>query len=161
MANSKKTFWPYGIVLSIIACVIACVATIIISLDYPVYMDDRYMQKYQSVDHNINEIKSSQREFERKFSVKLLQNELKLNEPNSIKIAVTNLENGLDKPKFTMFLTRPDSSKYDIDLNASYENDILKTQNFTPNLVGRWQLVLKLQDKNSTGFYKFELFSGE
>lgn len=161
MANPKKTFWPYGIVLSIIACIIACVATIIISLDYPVYMDDRYMQKYQSVDHNINQIKSSQREFERNFSVKLLQNEIKLDKPNSIEIAIKKLQNGLDDPKFTMFLTRPDSSKYDINLNASYENGILKTQNFIPNLVGRWQLVLKLQDQNSTGFYKFELFSAK
>nr|MBP3725376.1 hypothetical protein [Campylobacter sp.] len=48
MEKNKKTFWPYGILLSLVAIVIACVITIIICLDYPVYTDDSYFDTYQN-----------------------------------------------------------------------------------------------------------------
>ncbi|MEJ3913127.1 hypothetical protein WGW30_08675, partial [Campylobacter jejuni] len=35
MLESKKTFWPYGILISIFAIVVACVATIIVASNYP------------------------------------------------------------------------------------------------------------------------------
>lgn len=160
-SKSKKTFWPYGIVLSIIACIIACIATIVISLDYPVEMDNTYLQKYQSVDQNINQILISQAKFEKNFSVKLIKNELKLNEQNSIEILVGKKSSELNSPKATILLTRPETNSHNLHLGSHYEGEILKTQPFLPNLVGRWQLIVKLDDTNSTGFYKFELFAGK
>ena len=55
----KKTFWPYAIVLSFIAIIIACAVTIIIALKHPVEMDSSDMQSYQNVDENITFIKES------------------------------------------------------------------------------------------------------
>lgn len=159
--KSKKTFWPYGIVLSIIACIIACIATIVISLDYPVEMDNFYLSKYQKVDQDINEILKQQAEFEKKFGVKLLKNELKLNRENIIEILVDKKDISSSNPTPKILLTRPDTNSYNLDLNSSYYGDTLKTQAFIPTLVGRWQVMVKFQDVNTTGFYKFELFAGE
>ena len=49
--QKNKTFWPYGIVISIFAIVCSCAYTIYYSLDYPVHMDDYYFDKYQKVDN--------------------------------------------------------------------------------------------------------------
>lgn len=69
MRNNSKTFWPYGIALSIVAIVIACIVTIVIALKNPVQMDNFYMDRYQNVDENISEIHDSQRRFDSKFDV--------------------------------------------------------------------------------------------
>lgn len=79
--TSKKTFWPYGILLSLLAIVCACVATIIFSLDYPVYEDDSFLSKYQEVDNNFNEIQQKEARFRQNFA------------------AFLNLKQGLDKRK--------------------------------------------------------------
>ena len=50
---AKKSFWPYGIVLSIVAIILACAATIVVAINNPVEMDSAYMQSHQSVDENI------------------------------------------------------------------------------------------------------------
>lgn len=79
--TSKKTFWPYGILLSLLAIVCACAATIIFSLDYPVYEDDSFLSKYQEVDNNFNEIQQKEARFRQNFA------------------AFLNLKQGLDKRK--------------------------------------------------------------
>ncbi|AQW85623.1 putative cytochrome c oxidase-associated protein CcoH [Campylobacter pinnipediorum subsp. caledonicus] len=157
--KSKKTFWPYGILLSIIAVIIACVATIVVSLDYPVEMDNFNLEKYQKVDSDINEIMKNQKEFEKRFDVKILTKNIDLNKENKIDIKISKKLSNLENPKFEILLTRPDTNAHNVDLNATYSDEILTTKSFTPNLIGRWQIMLKLADKNSTGFYKFELFA--
>lgn len=73
--EQKKTFWPYAILLSIIAIAIACIATVIVSLNYPVYMDDFYLDSYGNVDKNYNQIQLSQQKFDENFKLELLKNE--------------------------------------------------------------------------------------
>ena len=67
--QNKKTLWPYGIALSIVAIIGACVATVIFSLDYPVHSDNFYFDKYQKVDENYNDIQLKQQNFENKYDV--------------------------------------------------------------------------------------------
>ncbi|CAD7287516.1 hypothetical protein LMG7974_00395 [Campylobacter majalis] len=158
--NSKKTFWPYGIVLSIIACVIACVATIIISLDYPVEMDNIYFQNKQKVDQNINEILASQKEFDDKFGIKLLNDEIKINALNEIKISIKNKTQNSKITSYKAMMTRPETNAFNVELNATLTDGFLTTK-FNPSLIGRWQFMLQLQDENATGYYRFELFANE
>lgn len=158
--NSKKTFWPYGIVLSIIGCVIACVTTIIISLDYPVEMDNVYFQNKQNVDQNINEILASQKAFDDKFSVKLLNDEIKINTLNEIKISIKNKTQNSKIIAYKSMMTRPETNALNLELNATLSDEILLTS-FNPTQVGRWQFMLQLQDENATGYYRFELFANE
>lgn len=69
--TNKKTFWPYGILLSLFAIVGACVATIIYASNYPVYEDDSFLSKYQEVDYNFNEIKLKDENFKNSYQVSL------------------------------------------------------------------------------------------
>ncbi|CZE47763.1 FixH family protein [Campylobacter geochelonis] len=158
--SSKKTFWPYGILLSIGAIVVACVATVIFSLDYPVHMDSFYLESYDKVDRNYNEIQKSQAKFESKFDVALLPKDINLNKKSEadIKIVSKTAEN-LPNLTSEILLTRPETNEFDKKLDAKFENGVLKTQEFSVTKKGRWQLLVKLSDGDSTAFYKFELLA--
>ena len=71
LSATKKTFWPYGILLSLFAIVCACVVTIIYASNYPVYEDDSFLKKYQEVDYNFNEIQQKDKKFKRNYKVSL------------------------------------------------------------------------------------------
>ena len=130
-SQKRKTFWPYGILLSLFAIVAACVATIIFALDYPVYEDDAYLQKYQKVNNNYNELQLQDAAFKRNYRVRL-NLEPKMDAKNrpfyEIKQGTKELEfmvqeisedihaNGI---KSTLLLTRPHTSEQDKLLDTS------------------------------------------
>lgn len=111
--TNKKTFWPYGILLSLFAIVGACIATIIYASNYPVYEDDSFLSKYQEVDYNFNEIKLKDENFKNSYQVSL------------------NLKPQIDKKKREFFEVKPaqvlvfrvaernDLSKNASDINAT------------------------------------------
>lgn len=111
--TNKKTFWPYGILLSLFAIVGACVATIIYASNYPVYEDDSFLSKYQEVDYNFNEIQQKDENFKNSYQVSL------------------NLKPQIDKKKREFFEVKPaqvlvfrvaernDLSKKASDINAT------------------------------------------
>ncbi|MBE2994953.1 FixH family protein [Campylobacter sp. RM9344] len=159
--KSKKTFWPYAIVLSIIGCVIACTATIIISLDYPVEMDNYYFERHQNINSNINEILASQKEFKAKFDVSFNDTNKSMSRAEPLNIILTPKTAQIPQLKYDLLLTRPDTNKQNINLNATYHNGILSTQDVKFPVQGRWQLMAKISDLNTTAFYKFEFFVGK
>lgn len=156
--NSKKTFWPYGIILGFVAIIAACVATIVISLDYPVYMDDYYFTSSSEVDRNINDIEESQARFDEKFSITLVNRAISQGENANVK-AVVRSKDGLNLANLEgeILLTRPDSSKFDRNLAFKFEDEFLLSEGFVVDKPGRWQVMIKLTDGKDTGFYKFEL----
>lgn len=111
--TNKKTFWPYGILLSLFAIVGACIATIIYASNYPVYEDDSFLSKYQEVDYNFNEIQQKDENFKNSYQVSL------------------NLKPQIDKKKREFFEVKPaqvlvfrvaerdDLSKSASDINAT------------------------------------------
>lgn len=111
--TNKKTFWPYGILLSLFTIVGACIATIIYASNYPVYEDDSFLSKYQEVDYNFNEIKLKDENFKNSYQVSL------------------NLKPQIDKKKREFFEVKPaqvlvfrvaernDLSKNASDINAT------------------------------------------
>ena len=194
--TNKKTFWPYGILLSLFAIVGACVATIIYASNYPVYEDDSFLSKYQEVDYNFNEIKLKDENFKNSYQVSLNlkpQFDKKKREffevkPAQVLVFRVAERNDLSKKasdiNATLLLTRPHTNKQDEWLQTSefklankpfkdkfgklstglkkHSNAYAFTANL-PNLAqGRWQLKLKLaKDKNSIGFYEFNLLVSE
>ena len=178
MEKNKKTFWPYGILISLVAIVIACVVTIIICLDYPVYTDDSYFDSYQNVDRNYEQIQLSQAKFEQniKFdpNAKILINgeiyenikELNINRDlKSIKSVNSkqNIQLAFDINSSILsaeiLLTRPHSSEFNRILDSQFQNGKLITQSFSVPQNGRWQVKIKLsQDEQSTAFYQFDFF---
>ena len=169
----RKTFWPYGILLSLFAIVAACVATIIFALDYPVYEDDAYLQKYQKVNNNFNEIQQKDENFKKNYEVSVNlkpQFDEKKREIYEIKSAqslefsvISKGDLDLNNIKSTLLLTRPHTKAQDkwLEFNKIQQTSIFSTA--LPSLEkGRWQLKLRLEkNENSVGFYEFNLLVSE
>ena len=160
MRNNTKTFWPYGIALSIVAIVIACIATIVIALKNPVQMDNFYMDRYQNVDENISEIHDSQRRFDSKFDVIFKGAEIKkdgsfLDVTFEFSVSAKSDES----PNFAtqILLTKPETNEFNQILEYVWQKRTLTTKSVKLAKEGRWQLLLKLNDGADTGFYKFEI----
>ncbi|WP_291952461.1 FixH family protein [Campylobacter sp.] len=165
--EGKKTFWPYGILISLIFIVIACIVTIFIASKAPVYEDNFYFDTYQNVELNYNEIQNKQKEFEKNFKLILNNDNFKsknnivylINNGKSIlKIDINNSKDyDLKDLKIEAMLTRPHTNKMDekvktkiIDSSLIFDLDIKKE--------GLWQLLVKItHNANSVGFFKFYL----
>lgn len=129
--TNKKTFWPYGILLSLFAIVGACIATIIYASNYPVYEDDSFLSKYQEVDYNFNEIKLKDENFKNSYQVSLNlkpQFDKKKREffevkPAQVLVFRVAERNDLSKKasdiNATLLLTRPHTNKQDEWLQTS------------------------------------------
>lgn len=174
----QKTFWPYGILLSIIACVCACAYTIYVCLDYPVYVDNSQFASYQDVDVKINDIEDAKEAFERDFSVpkitlfadgKEVIEEMKMRKKRMVKTADSNssfeilLACGAKNGSIEAFLTRPDTSIYDRTLQAGFSSDGVKILPFNVDKKGRWQVKVKIdssdEKEKKIGIYSFEFFA--
>lgn len=129
--TNKKTFWPYGILLSLFAIVGACVATIIYASNYPVYEDDSFLGKYQEVDYNFNEIKLQDENFKNSYQVSLnlkpqidkKKREFYEVKPAQVLVFRVAERNDLSKKasdiNATLLLTRPHTNKQDEWLQTS------------------------------------------
>lgn len=129
--TNKKTFWPYGILLSLFAIVGACIATIIYASNYPVYEDDSFLSKYQEVDYNFNEIQQKDENFKKNYEVHLNlkpQFDKKKREffevkPAQVLVFRVAERNDLSKKasdiNATLLLTRPHTNKQDEWLQTS------------------------------------------
>lgn len=129
--TNKKTFWPYGILLSLFAIVGACIATIIYASNYPVYEDDSFLGKYQEVDYNFNEIKLKDENFKNSYQVSLNLKpqidkkkrefyEVKPAQVLTFRVAERNdLSKKASDINATLLLTRPHTNKQDEWLQTS------------------------------------------
>lgn len=128
---NKKTFWPYGILLSLFAIVGACIATIIYASNYPVYEDDSFLGKYQEVDYNFNEIQQKDENFKKNYEVHLNLKpqfdkkkrefyEVKPAQVLTFRVAERNdLSKNASDINATLLLTRPHTKKQDEWLQTS------------------------------------------
>lgn len=129
--TNKKTFWPYGILLSLFAIVGACIATIIYASNYPVYEDDSFLSKYQEVDYNFNEIQQKDENFKNSYQVSLnlkpqidkKKREFYEVKPAQVLVFRVAERNDLSKSasdiNATLLLTRPHTNKQDEWLQTS------------------------------------------
>ncbi|EAI7242657.1 hypothetical protein ACLMNI_000900 [Campylobacter upsaliensis] len=183
--DKKKTFWPYGILLSLFAIVLACVATIIFASGYPVYEDDSFFLSYQEVENNYDQIELKQKKFFENFALilddsKINFEEKMIDEKRSKKAYVLKDDNitlllvkqpegkiELKDIHLSAKLTRPHTSENDMFLqekNVSIKlfNNGAKAKAYLfslPTLAkGRWQLKVKAENKDILGFKSFEFF---
>lgn len=176
--KKQKTFWPYGILLSIIGCVIACGYTIYVCLDYPVYVDNSSFESYQNVDNYKNDIDDALERFNAKYSfdtnATLLSAGAKSDESmlqskkhkrvvqvihNNSDISLIFDTNASANLAVQAFLTRPETSVYDKDLNATLDGSSLKIASFDVPIKGRWQAKIKISENNASyGIYNYEFF---
>lgn len=176
-ANSKKkTFWPYGILLSILAIIVACIATIVFASQYPVYEDNYYFTKYQDVKDNFSQIEEKQNEFNKYFSLNLADDNLnkiiinkktkkqayEINPNQTLSLILSKqAQVQLDDINITAMLTRPHTNKEDKNLNITKIQDTTNTRVFFVDLAGlsegRYQLKIKAENDKLASFQSYEL----
>ncbi|EGK7561868.1 hypothetical protein IO476_000856 [Campylobacter coli] len=171
MLKSKKTFWPYGILISIFAIVVACIATIVVASNYPVYEDDFYFDSYQNVENNFNVIQKQQEQFDTLFKVEFQNDKVDFIGKRKIASYAIDTDSYLAKFKITalsdkvntqnlkseILLTRPHTREFDQKLLGQIQDGVLSVS--LPQLEkGRWQLKIKLSTEDGIiGFFSYEL----
>lgn len=172
--EKKKSFWPYGILLSIFGIVLACIATIIFASFYPVYEDNFYFTRYQEVKYDYSDIQKKQKAFEKEFSISANFGILRYDEISrqywEIKENEKELEfllKSLEKADPTRLdikveLSRPHTNAWDQKLKISKLRPKDGQYSFTIKLPtlekGRWQIHLKAENnEEQIAFYSYNL----
>lgn len=155
--KQKRNFWPQSIILSIIAIIFACGYTIKIALDNPVQMDGSYMQPYQQVDENINDLLFEQKKFDARFQVRFDGDRLNVG-TNSVALLITDTDGKeINNASIELLVTRPETTEFDQILKpSSIQSGKYFFENIDIQKIGRWQFVAKMQVDSLRGFYKTE-----
>ncbi len=159
--KSERNYWPHSIVAGIVAIVFACGWTIKIALDNPVEMDTFYMDKYQKVDENINEIMLLQDKFNAKFDLRYSTEKFLVGQ-NSIAITLVDKQSGemVEHANVKLLLSRPDSNKNNQEMKPSKaEKGVYTFGPFEANKVGRWQILTKIELGEFKGYSKYEVYA--
>ncbi|WP_201352374.1 FixH family protein [Hydrogenimonas urashimensis] len=158
-SQNQINYWPYAIVGMILTVVVLGIWTIKVAVNNPVQEERTYMMKYQDVDANINEILARQKAFESKYRVDLGMNRLRVGE-NRIKVAVADKAgNPLVGAKIFVIVTRPTTSKENIELKSFAVRDgIYVSEPFTIKRGGRWNIEVKIEIGTDIGFETYKTF---
>jgi len=158
MGNNKKSFWPYGITMAILAVVVMGAGTIVTALKHPVQMDETYMKKYQKVDNHFNEIQKSQELFNKQYRVKINNDKFILGK-NNLSISVINryTNKTADNLSINVKITRPDDDRYDIKLTSKEKAGGYTFPIFDIKKPGRWLILVDVSNGKVGGYFKKEV----
>lgn len=161
--SKERNYWPHTIIGMILATVVACGWTIKIAMSNPVEMDTFYMEKYQKVDQNINEIMELQEKFNAKYDLRYSTESFVMGK-NSFSIKLLDKENGkeIENAKVTLLLSRPETNKDNKEMkpskieNGNYIFDVIEI--LKP---GRWQILTKIEIGEFKGYSKYEVYAAK
>ena len=156
----ERNYWPHAIVLMILGCIAACVWTVKIALNNPVEMDTFYMEKYQKVDENINQIMELQERFNAKFDLAYSTEKFQMGQ-NSITLRLSDKEGkAINDATMFIMLSRPDSNKENQKLTPTHvENGNYTYGPFEITKPGRWQILSKIEVGEFKGYHKNEAYA--
>lgn len=155
----SKNYWPHGIAVMLILGVIACAWTIKIALDNPVEMSNMFMQKYQNVDDNINDILLSERKFDSIYQFKIINNQLKVGN-NNLSFELKKGSIFINNATIKALITRPETTKFDTHIdNIAIENSFYKLSDINISKEGRWIIRLQIDVDGLIVFKDFELLA--
>lgn len=156
----ERNYWPHAIVLMILGCIAACVWTVKIALNNPVEMDTFYMEKYQKVDENINQIMELQEKFNAKFDLAYSTEKFQMGQ-NSITLRLSDKEGkAINDATMFIMLSRPDSNKENQKLTPTHvENGNYTFGPFEITKPGRWQILSKIEVGEFKGYHKNEAYA--
>lgn len=159
--KTERNYWPHAIVGMILATVVACGWTIKIAMSNPVEMDTFYMEKYQKVDQNINEIMELQEKFNAKFDLRYSTESFVIGK-NSFSIKLLDKANGkeIENAKITLLLSRPETNKDNKEMQPSkIENGNYIFESIETLKPGRWQILTKIEIGEFKGYSKYEVYA--
>ena len=160
-AQVERNYWPHSIIAGILFIIGACVLTIVIAVKNPVEMDTFYMEKYQKVDENINEIIALQEKFNAKFDLRYSTESFVIGQNN---IAITLIDKQTNKEvgdaKVVLLLSRPETNKDNKEMKPSkIENGNYVFESIETLKPGRWQILTKIESGEFKGYSKYEVYA--
>lgn len=162
MANVKteRNYYPHAIVGMLLGMVVACGWTVKIAMNNPVEMDTFYMEKYQKVDQNINQILELQEKFNAKFDLAYSTEKFTMGD-NSITLKLTDKSGQVvNNANVMLMLSRPDSNKENRQISPSkVENGNYTFGPFDIQKEGRWQILSKIDIGEFKGYHKNEAYA--
>jgi len=159
--NNKKSFWPYGITISILLIAAACVYNVKLALEHPVEYDTYFLTKKQDLDDNINALLASQEQFNKRYQVEIDYDKFK-SKNNEIKIKITdkNTKKAVMNANFELLITRPDVSTFDVKPKLiEIKDEYYIFESFDVDKKGRWQILFKTTVGQLSSFVKLETYA--
>jgi nitrogen fixation protein FixH len=161
-AKSERNYYPHIVVGMILGMVVACTWVIKIAVSNPVEMDTYYMEKYQKVDHNINEILALQAKFDAAFNLGYSTDKFVMGS-NTVTLKLTD-KNGqaINDANIQLMLSRPETNQENKELKASkVQNGEYTFGPFEINKPGRWQILSKITVGEYKGYHKSEAYASK
>lgn len=145
MENNAGRKWPWIISVSVVMIIAASVMTVKVALQDPDEPSDYGMQNYHEYDKNINQIIEAKIAFDRLYTLEYKGDTL--SEKGSIvRYKITDKEgNGINNAVVNVVLTRPDTSKLNIELeDPAVEDGLYTFQAIDLPKAGRWDIMAKI-----------------
>jgi len=160
--KKEKNWWPHAIVLILCFMVFACAMVVKIAIDNPVQMDSFYLEEYQQVNENINEIRAKQKVFEENFKLEYKTKKFTIGNNNSFKISIKNIKDQtiVQNAEIKLVISRPDSNDYNQEFTLkSAKNGIFIFEGIKAELPGRWQVLTKVKIGDKSSFNQYEVYA--
>ncbi|MCX6073195.1 MAG: FixH family protein [Campylobacterales bacterium] len=149
--------WPWIIGLSIVAVIGFSVATVKVAINNPVEMSEYGMQSYHTYDDNANDIINAKVAFDKNYTISFLTPQI-VKKGAVIVYKITDKSNKVvNDAKVDVVLTRPDTTKLDLNLTSPTINNGIYT--FSPvdlPNVGRWDILAKVSIGDNQRYYNLK-----
>lgn len=153
---SEKNYWPHFIIGLVLFAVMMGVWTVKTAIDNPVELDNSYMMKYQEVDKDIYAIQKQQREFEKRYKIKMLTKKLQKG-LSQVQFVIEDKDgHPVENADVTLLFTRPDTTKYDKKTKALFHDGIYSARVNLP-LEGRWNVIIKTEIGKLSAYKQYKL----
>lgn len=160
--KEEKNWWPHGIVLVLCFMVFACAMVVKLAMNNPVQMDSFYLEEYQKVNENINEIRAKQKVFEENYALEYKTIKFTTGESNSFEMSIKNIkdQSNVQNAEIKLVISRPDSNDYNQEFNLkSAKNGVYIFSGIQVELPGRWQVLTKIKIGDKSSFNKYEVYA--
>ncbi len=164
MPKKERNYWPHAIVSSILFIVVACGFTIKIAMDNPVEMDSYYLEKYQSVDLNINDILAKQAIFDKNYKIEHDKSKFAMGSNNKVEFYIKdkNSKNMTDEAKVRLVISRPETNKYNQEFIVENGKDgKYSFEGINFEKPGRWQVLTRISINGMEGYNKYEVYASK
>ncbi len=146
--------WPWIIGLSTVAVIALGIGTVKIAINNPVEMSDYGMQSYHTYDDNANEIIKAKIAFDKNYTIAFLTPQIREKGTVIAYKILNKSNNSVNNAKIEVILTRPDSTKLDINLTSpTSENGVYTFHPVDLPRAGRWDIMAKISVGDVQRYY--------
>ncbi len=157
MSKNAGRKWPIIIALSILAVIGFSVATVKVAINNPVEMSDYGMQNYHEYDNDVNEIINAKIAFDKKYTIAFLTPQI--SEKGTVLVYQLRDKSGkaVNNAKFSVVLTRPNTTKLDLNLTAPTVDEGKYTFSAVElPKIGRWDILAKISVGTDQRYYNLK-----